>query len=40
MLVIWSQARQQLSGTDLITYYGMSIYENSISLSAVNAESL
>jgi sugar porter (SP) family MFS transporter len=37
MLAIWSQAMQQLSGTNLITYYATSIYENSIGLSAINA---
>ncbi|KAH9208327.1 general substrate transporter [Leptodontidium sp. 2 PMI_412] len=37
MLAIWSQAMQQLSGTNLITYYATSIYENSIGLSPVNA---
>jgi sugar porter (SP) family MFS transporter len=37
MLAIWSQAMQQLSGTNLITYYATSIYEESIGLSAVNA---
>lgn len=37
MLAIWSQAMQQLSGTNLITYYATSIYEDSIGLSAVNA---
>jgi sugar porter (SP) family MFS transporter len=37
MLAIWSQAMQQLSGTNLITYYATTIYEGSIGLSAVNA---
>lgn len=37
MLAIWSQAMQQLSGTNLITYYATIIYENSIGLSPVNA---
>lgn len=37
MLAIWSQAMQQLSGTNLITYYAIYIYEESIGLSPVNA---
>ncbi|KAJ5826736.1 hypothetical protein N7447_003499 [Penicillium robsamsonii] len=37
MLAIWSQAMQQLSGTNLITYYATTIYQGSIGLSAVNA---
>lgn len=37
MLAIWSQAMQQLSGTNLITYYATTIYQDSIGLSPINA---
>ncbi|KAK9446376.1 general substrate transporter [Limtongia smithiae] len=40
MLAFWSQAMQQLTGINLITYYAGTIYESSIGLSALNSKIL